>query len=250
MVYCLGYFRVIYKGTPIENWSGNKSKSIFKYLIVHRDGPIHREQLMEAFWPDDGPEAARRNLYQAIYMIRKALSHDSDEQAILCEDGRYLINPDLFVWMDSEAFLGHYQNGRGYEKEHQLQLAIAEFEAADSLYQGAYLAEDIYEDWPVSYRENLKLAHLEILDKLSKHYWESGNYPMCITYCRKILGEDNCREDAHRRLMMAHVRQGQRHLALRQYHRCVEALAQELEVEPMPATNELYQMLQNDPSQI
>jgi DNA-binding SARP family transcriptional activator len=34
--------------------------------------------------------------------------------------------------------------------------------------------------------------------------------------------------------------QGQRHLALRQYHLCVEALARVLDVSPMPETVALY----------
>jgi DNA-binding SARP family transcriptional activator len=69
---------------------------------------------------------------------------------------------------------------------------------------------------------------------------------MCVAYCQKILAEDSCREDAHRRLMCCYSRQGQRHLALRQYHTCVEALERELEVPPMPATQELYQQIQEE----
>jgi DNA-binding SARP family transcriptional activator len=43
--------------------------------------------------------------------------------------------------------------------------------------------------------------------------------------------------------MRCYLRQGQRHLALRQYHLCVEALEQELDVPPMPATVELYRQI-------
>jgi DNA-binding SARP family transcriptional activator len=40
--------------------------------------------------------------------------------------------------------------------------------------------------------------------------------------------------------MRCHARQGQQNLALRQYQICAEALRSELDVEPSPATAELY----------
>ncbi len=66
---------------------------------------------------------------------------------------------------------------------------------------------------------------------------------MSIYYCRKILAEDNCREDVHRRVMLSYLNLDQPHLALRQYHICVEALKDELDVPPMPATDELYKQI-------
>ncbi|MNL86910.1 Bacterial transcriptional activator domain protein [compost metagenome] len=40
--------------------------------------------------------------------------------------------------------------------------------------------------------------------------------------------------------MRAYYRQGDRPLALRTYDRCVAALAEELDVDPMPETEELF----------
>ncbi len=62
----------------------------------------------------------------------------------------------------------------------------------------------------------------------------------CITVCLKLLGCDNCREDAHCRLMRCYSRQGQLQLALRQYHSCAAALRTELDVAPAPATTDLF----------
>lgn len=251
MVYCLGTFRVYQNNQPIKKWCGNKAKSIFKYLVVHRGQPIHREALMELLWPDVEPESARRNLYQAIYSLRKTLQTDDPEFShILFEDNQYRLNPEMKLWVDSEAFQAAYKAGQQLEQAGQLPEAISEYQVAESLYQGKFLAEDIYEDWPTIQREHLKLAHLDILNRLSQHYFEQGEIMMSITFCQKLLAEDDCREDAHRRLMRCYLHQGQRHLALRQYHLCVEALDQELDVPPMPATTELYRQIQEDPSQL
>lgn len=246
-VYCFGSFKVFDNGHIVDSWNGNKCKSLFKYLVTHREQPIHREILMDLFWPDEDPEAARRNLYQAIYMMRQALQNSSpDFSYVLCEDSCYGFNPEMALWVDSEAFDRHYQSGLQLENQGRTREAIQEYEAADSLYEGDFLAEDIYEEWTLIRRENLKHAHLDILDRLSQHYWRQAQFSLCVTYCQKILHEDSCREDAHRRLMLTYLRQGQRHLALRQYHRCVETLKEELDVSPMPATVELYQKIQDN----
>ena len=243
-VYCLGPFRVYQDDRLIEKWPGNKCKSIFKYMAIHREQPVHQEILMELFWRDVDPDAARRNLYQAVYHLRQALQNgDTDFSHIVCEDGCYCLNPDLEIWVDSEAFRLHHQTGQRLEREGHLREAIQAYEQADNLYQGEFLAEDRYEDWTIVHRENLKHTHLDILDRLSQHNFDQAQYAACVAYCEKILVEDSCREDAHRRLMRCYLRQGQRHLALRQYHLCVEALKRELDVPPMPATLELFQQI-------
>jgi DNA-binding SARP family transcriptional activator len=244
VVYCLGSFRVYQDDQLIEKWLGHKCKGIFKYIVMHRERPIHQEILMDLFWRDADPEAARRNLYQAIYSLRQALQMvNTDFPYILCEDSCYHLNPEMEVWVDCEAFRTHEQDGRLLEREGHLQEAIRAYELAENLYEGEFLAEDSYEDWTVVYRENLKHAHLDILDRLSQHYFDQGQLGTAISFCQKILAEDNCREDAHRRLMQCYMYQGQRHLALRQYHLCVEALKRELDAPPMPATLELHQQI-------
>lgn len=243
-VYCLGTFRVYVNGCLVENWSGNKSKSIFKHMVVHRGRPANHEVLMDIFWPGEEPEAARRNLYQAIYMIRQALQQTADDPpTIVCQDSAYSLNPALSLWVDSTAFEEHYRRGQFEERQGNLETAVQAYEKADNLYDGDFLAEDIYEEWLLVHRERLKHAHINLLDRLSQYHWTVNQYNMCIHYCLKILEDDNCREDIYRRLMLAYLHQGQRHLALRQYQRCVDALFTELGIQPEAETVELYQQL-------
>ena len=46
--------------------------------------------------------------------------------------------------------------------------AAADYERALALYQGDFLADDPYEDWPVTTRESLLLAYLDVLDRLGE----------------------------------------------------------------------------------
>ena len=91
--------------------------------------------------------------------------------------------------------------GRRLEAAGDLAGAAAEYERALALYQGDLLADDPYEDWPVTTREHLLLDHLDVLDRLSGLYFGQHQYGACVVLCRQLVERDPCREDAHRRLM-------------------------------------------------
>jgi DNA-binding SARP family transcriptional activator len=247
VVYCLGQFRVYQDHKLTTDWPSGKGKSIFKYMIANRQRPIAKDVLMDRFWREADPDAARNNLNVAIYGLRQALrAARPDFSHILFQEDHYLLNPSMAVWVDAEEFLTHCERGRKLEKERKAAPAVAEYEVAEGLYQGDFLEEDPYEDWPMLQREGLRDSYLVILERLSRHYLESQRYAMCIHLCQKILAKDDCREDAHRRLMRCYCRQGQRNLALRQYHLCAEALRTVLDVEPMKTTAALYRQIRSD----
>jgi DNA-binding SARP family transcriptional activator len=213
-------------------------------MVANRDRSIAKDILMDLLWRDSPPGAARNNLNVALYGLRQALRATRPDFAhILFEDGHYSLNPEMDVWVDAEEFARRAQAGRAFEREGQLVEAVREYEIAEGLYQGDLLEEDLYEDWPIARREGLKDTYLGILDRLGRIYLEQQRYANCIHVCHKTLACDSCREDAHRRLMRCYSRQGQRNLALRQYHLCAETLEQVLDVSPMPETARLYQRL-------
>jgi DNA-binding SARP family transcriptional activator len=144
------------------------------------------------------------------------------------------------VWLDVEEFEKCVKSGQRLEDRNQLTAAVAEYEAAISVYQGDFLEQNPYEEWTVLERERLRITYLDMLDRLSQIYFSQEHYAACITICQLILMRDNCREDAHSLLMRCYSRQGQDHLALRQYQNCVKALRTELEVDPSPETTKVY----------
>ncbi len=241
VIYCLGPFRVYQDDQPVANWPSGKGKCVFKYMAANRGHPIPKDVLMDLFWRDTDPNAARNNLNVAIHGLRQALrTMRPGFSHILFQDDCYLLNPALGVWIDVEEFMQRYEAGQTLERQGKLAEAVREYEAAEGLYQGDFLEEDIYEEWPMARREGLKDSYLFILDRLNRHYLEERRYTICIHLSQKILAKDNCREEAHRRLMRCYSRQGERNLALRQYHACVETLARELEVSPTQETVALY----------
>jgi DNA-binding SARP family transcriptional activator len=245
----LGQFRVYQDDQPVKNWPSGKGKAVFKYLITQRDRAVPKEVLMELFWPDYHPDAARNNLNVAIYGLRQALRNARPSFShILFQDDSYLPNPELEIWVDFEAFMEHYSTAQALERQRDLVGAIREYRAAEALYQGEFLEEDRYESWLTSLRQNLQDDYLSLLDRLGRFYLEHEDYAACTAVCNKMLAIDDCIEEAHRRLMRCYSEQNQRFLALRQYHLCVEALATVLDVSPSPTTTELYEQIRQDRS--
>jgi DNA-binding SARP family transcriptional activator len=240
-VYCLGPFRVYQDDHLITDWESLKAKCILKYLVAHHGTPIVKDVLMDVFWPDAQPEAARRNLHQAVYCLRQTLRHGHPAfQHVQFESDCYLLNPEMSIWLDFEEFEKHAQAGQKLEADGRFTEAVAEYGIAEGLYQGRFLEEDLYEDWANLQEEHLENKYLTIANRLSSYYMRQDEYVAAIALCQKILAKDNCSEEAHRRLMQCYLAQGQRHLAVRQYQTCVEALTKELDLTPGAETVELF----------
>jgi DNA-binding SARP family transcriptional activator len=241
VIYCLGSFRVYQNDQLTADWDSLKARSIFKYLVMHRGTPITKDILMEVFWPEAEPEAARRNLHQAIYSLRQTLRRRHPSfQHIQFENDCYLLNPEMDIWLDCEEFEKHAQAGQRIEAAGRLAEAMAEYGIAEGLYQGDFLEEDVYEDWIRWHREHIRNTYLNLTDHLSEYFMQQGEYTATIALSQKTLAQDKCYEEAHRRLMQCYLAQGQRHLAIRQYQACVETLKEELDLAPSEDTLALY----------
>lgn len=196
---------------------------------------------MELFWPDANPDAARNNLNVAIYGLRRALRRTHpDYSHVLFQNDTYLLNPTMHVWVDVEEFGRHRTSGHQLVQTGKLDEAVEEYRTAEAFYQGEFLEEDRYEDWLVPIRQSLQDEYLKMLEHLSDYYLEQHDVETCILMANKMITVDSCHEEAHRRLMRCYSQQGHQHLALRQYHLCVESLANELDVEPSAETQKLY----------
>ncbi len=242
-IHLLGPFRARLDDRPIENLPHGQVLMLFQYLLINRERPTPREILMETFWPEVSPNSARNSLNVALHNLRKAVNSADENHLVLFHGGGYRINPAFHVWLDAEEFERLYQVGQQARRTGDLNAEAASYEACISLYQGDFLEEEPYEDWPVLVRERLRLAYLEALNRLSQISYTRKQFSASIELSLRLLAADDCREDAHCRLMRCYVQQGQHHLAIRQYQACLKTLEQELGVGPAPATRELYERI-------
>jgi DNA-binding SARP family transcriptional activator len=243
----LGNFSLTIQETAL-NLPSSRSLSLLKYLLLNHKQNTPREMLIDIFWPEVSMERGRNNLNVAMNGIRNALRTVTDAPVIFYKESAYGITPDVQFWLDVEEFDRLVASGRRRESKDKLKASVADYESALSLYQGDFLEENPYEGWAILPRERLRLAYLDTLDRLNQINFNQENYAMCIALSQHILTRDRCREDAHCLLMRCYSRQGQDHLALRQYQACVEALRLELDVTPAPKTNKLYEQIRQHKS--
>lgn len=240
----LSPFRVFANYRAVDEWPNCKGKAIFKYLVAHRARPVAKEVLMDVFWPDAGPDAARNNLNVAIYGLRKALTRANPGFAfVLFAQGCYSFNPGLRLWIDAEAFVCLLEQAQALERQGDHAGAMARYRVALATYQGPLLAEDRYQTWLLPYRRNLRQRYVELLNRLAERTFGDGDFESCAAFAAKLIEADPCDEPAHRLLMRCYGRMGHSHLALRQYHFCVDALARELSLIPSVQTVALFQQI-------
>jgi DNA-binding SARP family transcriptional activator len=242
VVRLLGLFEFSIDGVTVTDWAGARGRSVLKYLLVHRGRPVRKETLMETFWPGADPDASRNRLNVALSSLRRSLRPVvGDMPAVLHHEGTYRLNPALSIWIDVEAFEQRAAVGVNLHRAGDITGASVALSDAVDLYRGTFVEDDLFEEWMSQPREHLRVLFLDLLDRLGDIAFTQGNYDMCIDVGRKILADDSCREDTHRRLMRCYGRQGRPHLALRQYHACVSSLHSELAVDPSAETVALYE---------
>jgi DNA-binding SARP family transcriptional activator len=241
-VHCLGPLEVYQGDARLSSWCSRRSKSVFKYLIVHRARPVPKEVLMDAFWPGVAPDAARNSLHVAIHGLRRSLrGRDDLTSPVLFRDGAYTLDPDLDAWVDVEEFERLVAAARRSAEAGDTDGAILDYQAAEALYQGDLFDDDLYEDWMLPRRRVLRDAYLVLLQELSTYHLARGDYASCAIVSRQVLAAEPYREDAHRILMRCYARQEQWYLAMRQYRDCVRALRIAFNGEPASQTTELHE---------
>ncbi|HVC32369.1 MAG TPA: BTAD domain-containing putative transcriptional regulator [Chloroflexota bacterium] len=246
-VRCFGRFEVLRAGVPIEHWRRGKAKLLLKHLIARRQ-PVPRDVLIDLLWPEADPQIAVNGLRVALHALRQALGEGEREsrsggEYIVFESGNYSVNPLAGLWVDADEFDEHFATGLRLERRGQVAAARCHYEQAEAVYRDDYLLEDLYEDWTLVRREELKDQYLMVLTKLADGCLREGDAEGCIVRCHKILQKDACREDAYRRLMRCYAQLGQRSQALHWFGLCTRTLRQELDVAPSEQTMDLYQKI-------
>ena len=245
-IYLLSPFRVFASDKAVGDWPHSKGKAIFKYLVIHRSQPVPKEVLMAEFWPAADAYAARNNLNVAIYGLRRALAKaDAGSAFVLFRHGCYSFDPALRLWVDAEAFEASVHRAQVAEQRGDIDAAIAEYGVAQATYRSPLLAEDRYENWLIPQRLALQDMHLKLLTRLSALHFERADYEACAAAAARMIEVDACNEAAHRLLMRCWGRLGHAHLALRQYHFCVDALERELKLIPSAQTVALFQQIRH-----
>ena len=153
----LGGFSAVADGrlVPEGAWRLKKARELVKLLALTPQHRLHREQAMDTFWREKGPDAAANNLHQALHVARRALGAD----AIELRDELLHLGAAVTVDVDDFELAAADARRTG---------TPAAYRAALALYGGELLPENRYDDWVEGRRDELAELSAALADELGE----------------------------------------------------------------------------------
>jgi ATP/maltotriose-dependent transcriptional regulator MalT/DNA-binding SARP family transcriptional activator len=237
-IYALGNSRVLMDGELVtkSDWGASAAKELFFLLLTRPEG-LHKEQIIEALWPDTSPSKGNSRFHSTTYRLRRALY----QECLIREGSTYLLQLDVPYTYD----VARFDQLVSKAKSHNGGQEIDNYQKAADLYEGDYLA-NIYSSWSSKEQERLRHEYLNVLVYLSTHHLREGNYEDCLSLSQEALTIDAFSEEIYRQIMHCYARLGNRTAALKSYEKCSEMLQNELGVEPAPETEILCERIINN----
>jgi DNA-binding SARP family transcriptional activator len=240
-IYALDSARVLRGNEEISlsDWTYAKAREMFFYLLCY--SPRTKEQIGVALWPEASSEQLRNNFRVTLHYLRQALGR---RDWIVYENEQYALNRDLSYWFDVEAFESSLETARRLRLQATAR-AIEELEQALALYRRDFLDDFIEGEWFIARREELRQKFLDGLVMLGQLRSEQGEMQRAVEAFERAIREDPYFEIAHRELMRAYAREGERARALRHYQSLIELMQAELGAPPAPETRSLFERIRN-----
>lgn len=184
--------------------------------------------------------AARHCLASTLWRMKEVLKCgpclvDADDDQVSLR-----LNPS--IWVDVIAFDRRMQSIT-FARPSLIDAAKRlQIKRALDMYRGDFAA-CIDAHWALIERERLRTMFLDGLFVLANSYSSANDWAPAAATARRLCRAEPLREDAHRLLMIAWAKTGNRALCVRQFEECRATLARELNVQPMRETVELYLQL-------
>jgi LuxR family maltose regulon positive regulatory protein len=233
----LGNMQVRVDGRPMTEpeWQSRKLvRDLFFLLLAHPDG-LTKGEIGVLLWPDASLAQVDLRFKNAIYRLRRALGRE----VVLFDESLYRFNWALDYEYDVEVFLEKLTLARTATDPNERAMS---YEAAIHLYKGSYLPE-VEGTWAWPERERLWRAYVQAILELAEFHLAMREFEVTLKYCRRVLAQDPCLEEAHRLAMRVYATMGNRAATALQFDRCRQALLEEIDAPPSPQTQALYETL-------
>jgi DNA-binding SARP family transcriptional activator len=220
----LGDFEVLLDGRTIapSSWTRRHSAALVKLLALSPGRSLHREQVLDALWPDLDIETAAPRLHKAAHYARRVLG---DRDAVVLSGESVRLYPEAQVHIDADQFQQAASSALGVG-------GVAAAKGALALHSGPLLPHDLYEPWGERHRLHLGRLYTELLHQAQD--WHQA------------LAADPSDETAHLALASRYAELGDRRAALRQLDELQEVVRRDLDAKPSTQATALRRQLTGD----
>ncbi len=200
------------------------AQRLVAFLALH-GRPLQRSFVAGTLWLDSTEGRASASLRSALWRLRQPrvrLVEDGSDRLSLAASVR------VDLWETTRVAEEVLHNG-------SLPDSFASFRDALS----ADLLPDWYEDWVFVERERFRQLRMHALETMCRRLTDEGRWAEAVDAGLASVAGEPLRESGQRALIAAHLAEGNRHEALRQYDAYRILLRRELAVDPSPQMEEL-----------
>jgi len=209
------------------------TRELLAYLAFHPHG-AHRDQIIDALWPDQPPEQGRNRLWRAAADARNHLG----ETILTRERDHYQLDrSQISIDLDQlENLLSELSQSD--ETKNQL----PRLKHALALFTGEPLAgSDL--PWAENEQRHLHAIQLELFERTAQAHLASSNASQALASAEEGLAHEPYNEKLARLAMQAEATLGLRSAVINRYDNLRQLLDQQLGLQPHRETRALYRQL-------
>lgn len=204
---------------------GRLGRRLWAYLVLNRRRPIGRDELHDALWGDDAPEAADASLNALVSRIRRVLARPPTSSVELRgATGRYELGLPADAFVDRERAWSAIHPVEAIRRRGDLGGAWAEAVIASEIAARGFLpGED--GPWIEAERRTLRDTERQSLEAICEAELDRDHPHEAERVARRLIATDALFESGYRLLMRALADGGNAAQAASVMQECRDALA-------------------------
>ena len=246
---CLEYGLMVIDERQLPSRQG---RLVLAYLICERLRPITRDELGDAIWSDTLPSAWEAALSALISKLRHPLQRlglPTTAASISGRSGYYQMQLPPNTWVDLEAAAQALDEAEGSLRAGAIARAWGAANVAVTIARRPFLPgeEGLWVELQAAKLREILVRGLDCLADVSMCNHE---VPLALQHASEVIRLEPFRESGYQRLMQAHAMLGNRAEVRRVYERCRQLLREQVNLDPSPELEALYQTLLGHPSSV
>jgi DNA-binding SARP family transcriptional activator len=225
----------LHRQLTCRDFGGVKHRHILQLLALHR--VLSKTRLAELLWEGDPPTGYVTTLESYVSVLRRRLdpSAPTRNSVVVTRTGGYALDPsrvDVDLW--------EFDDLLARADALPAAAALPLLDRALALANQPLLADDVFLTWAAEARQRHSTRVVAAATMAAEHALSLGDTRLAIDLAARATDLDPLAESAWRLRISALHTAGDRTGALRCFHSCRQTLADELGIEPAPATQELF----------